>query len=77
VLLALALAGEDGETLQEEGKLGRRQTLSNHHASNRLGELNFYNAMSTQRHKFGYQPCFADEPPSTPGLGRVCIVEYP
>jgi hypothetical protein len=60
----------------EEGKLGRRQTSSDHPASTSLGELDYYNAMSTQRHKFNYQPCLADEPRSTPGLGRVCMVAY-
>jgi hypothetical protein len=42
-----------------------------------LGELNYYNTMSTRRHKFNYQPCLADESWSTQGLCRVCMAAYP
>jgi hypothetical protein len=38
--------------------------------------FDFYNAMSTQRHKFGYRTCLADESRSTWGLGRVRMVAY-
>jgi hypothetical protein len=33
----------------EEGKLGRRQTLSGHPAANNLGELDYYNTITTRR----------------------------
>jgi hypothetical protein len=60
----------------EEGKLGWIQTSSGHLAANSLGELDYYNTMSTRSQKFDYQPCLADELRSTRRLGRVCMVAY-
>jgi hypothetical protein len=54
-LLVFALPSS-GISTTRGGKQGQRQTLSDHPASNSLSELDYYNAMSTQRHKFGYQP---------------------
>jgi hypothetical protein len=32
---------------------------------------------SVLKDKFDYQPCLADEPQSTRGMGRVCMAAYP
>jgi hypothetical protein len=73
--LSLPLPSSRTSTSQG-GEAGSETNFVRSFCIKQFGQLDYYNAMSTQRHKFNYQPCLADEPQSTPGLGRVCMVAY-